>query len=431
MTVLLTDPEDVALLERLASDSYAANGVPGEALAADRAAGAALAADALAGVLVPGGLRTSPLGPGWSQDLDCHVGALPDHRELLEAGWLPLDPVLRRLRRPGEDRWAVTGHGRVLAGVDLHLDPPPPALSAVLDRCRRRGEVRLREVLELRQLSRTGVPLPADEVIEVAADIEHALGCSLLARWRTGTDRPCPAPLPASRAARALRQRLSAVRGACRPRLVVALSGADGAGKSTLATELTAAFERCGLPSGRVWTRPGLAVTPLHGLRQRLKRLLKEEGRSGLQRRAADPEARLRTRTGLLGFAWSLVVTVAFLRDAWRQYLRARGIVVFDRHVVDALVTLELVYGGSDLRLHAFLVRHLLPRAHVALYLAVDPALAVQRKPEDFFTVESLGRQVDGYERHLATMAGVHRLDSGDPPGDLARRALDLVLSDE
>lgn len=431
MTLLVTDEDDVALLGRIALEAYADNGIPNEALAADRVRGAAIAADVLAGVLLPRGLRTSPLGPAWSGDLDCHLRSLPAHSALLDTGWVPLDHVLRRLQRPGEDRWAVTRHGKVLTSADLHLHPPPSPLEAVLDRCRRQGEVRLREVLELRQLHRSGTSLPSDPVIALAADIEHGLGHSLLDPWRTGRAQPCPAKLLAesSRLWLEIRKRLVAIRDATRPRLVVTLSGVDGAGKSSVARELVDALDRCGIPSGHVWTRPGMSVPILSGLRRNLKRRLHEEGSSGMQRRAEDPEAELMTRTGVLGFVWSLVVTVTFLCDAWQQHLRASGVVIYDRHVVDGLVTLDLVYGGSDLRLHRFLIRWLLPPAHFSLYLEVAPEVAAQRKPDDFFTVESLRRQVDEYERHLASMTDVHRLASEQSPEGLARQVLSHILS--
>lgn len=433
MTLLLTDPDDVALLRRFSPESYTENGVPDETLAADRVDGAAVAEDVLSGVLLPRGLRTSPLGPAWSADLDCHVRALPDQRELLDAGWVPLDHLLRRLQRSGEHCWAVTRQGRVLTSVDFHVQPPPRPVKAVLDRCRRRGEVRLREVLELRQLHRGGASLPRDAVVALAADIEHQLGGSVLAAWRTGTARPCPGRLPTRTplAWWAIRKGLVALRDATRPRLVVTLSGVDGAGKSSLARELAAALERCGLPTGHVWTRPGMSVAIFSGLRRCLKRVVREGGSSGMQRRAEDPEAQLVTRTGVLGFAWALIVTVAFLLDAWRQHLRARGVVIHDRHVIDGLVTLDLVYGGPDLRLHSFLIRRMLPRAHVALYLDVTPEVALQRKPDDLFRVESLRRQVDGYEKHLATMAHVHRLVSDQSREGLTREALRHVLREQ
>lgn len=430
MTVLVDDLDDVALIRRLSSEAHAENGIPTESVAADRVQGAAIAADVLASVLLPRGLRTSPLGPAWSSDLDCHVRTLPKYKDLLDAGWIPLDHTLRRLQRPGEHRWAVTRRGRILTSVDLHLETPPAPLRAVLDRCRRQGAVRLREVLELRELHRSGTQLPADVVVALAADIEHGLGFSLLETWRTGSYQPCPAELPrgSPRAWLEIRKRLVAWRDASRPKLVVSLSGIDGAGKSTLARELAAALERCGIPNSLVWTRPGMSVAVFSTFRHYIKRRLNEEGGSGMRRRAEDPGAQLITRTGALGFMWSLVVAVAYLCCVWRQHLRSRGVVIYDRHVVDGLVTLALIYGGSDLRLQKLLVRYLLPTAHVSVFLDVTPEAAVQRKPDDFFSVESLRCQMDEYERLLAGMTDIHRLASEQSPEVLARQVLNHIL---
>jgi hypothetical protein len=65
--------EDVELLGRIPRSLRAVNGVPEPDSAVARGHATVLASDALADLLLPGGVRTSPLGPRWSRDIDLHL----------------------------------------------------------------------------------------------------------------------------------------------------------------------------------------------------------------------------------------------------------------------------------------------------------------------------------------------------------------------
>ncbi len=73
---MLIGGEDARLLDRVPRLLRAVNGIPEPEQAAARERAAALASDALADLLLPGGVRTSPLGPVWSRDIDsiCWLG---------------------------------------------------------------------------------------------------------------------------------------------------------------------------------------------------------------------------------------------------------------------------------------------------------------------------------------------------------------------
>jgi hypothetical protein len=422
----LVPEEDLRLLEALPSDRWATNGVPAIEEVIAREEAAAAVRTVLGDLLQPDGLRPSPLGPGWSTDVDSHVTVLPHADRLLAAGWLPLDGLLRRLRRPGQHRWAIVSDDRILSGLDLDLDRPPDPVQAVLDRCRRRGEVRAREVLELRVLHRRGAALPAgDPVVALAADLEAGLGGSELRRWWTGAARPCPSPIEVAGRAR-WRRRLGRLRDRLRPRLVVSVSGVDGAGKSTAAAHLVDALRRAGVPATRIWARPGMEMRGFERLRRRIKRRLGESGASGMSRRAVDPEVELRSRSGVIGWGWSMLVTLAFLLDVRRQHRDARGVVVYDRHLADALVTLELLYGGASLQLQRGLLRWLLPRAQTAFYLDVPAGVAVARGQDDMFSEEAIVRQIAGYRVELA--GTVESLDGREAGSALVAQMLRRLL---
>jgi len=308
--------------------------------------------------------------------------------------------------------------GRVLAGLDLHLGPLPDPVASLVERCRRRGEVRVREVLEARALLGAGYTLPKDEpVINVAARVEAGLGGRALERWRDGPALGAPAPLSGHRFRRLLRN----WRAALRPRLVVALSGVDGSGKSTMSRLVTRNLDAAGVPVSRVWARPGMAIGWLDGLARTAKRLLKQDSAPGMARVAGGtPAGELVSRRGVLGWTWATLVTLSFIVNVRRQQLRGRGVVLYDRHLLDALVTLDFVYEGVDLRMHRALIRRGLPKPFLSVYLDVPTEVAVARKPEDMFGEYAVRRQLESYEARRKEIEGLLRLDGHRPADELA-----------
>ena len=202
---------------------------------------------------------------------------------------------------------------------------------------------------------------------------------------------------------------------------VVSLSGVDGSGKSTLATTLLEEFSDRGLRATRVWSRPGCGLDLIEPLLARGKRAFASDPRTG-SRRMADPQASTpATRRGLAGWSWSLVVTIAYLWHARREHARAAGIVVGDRHLLDALVSLDFYYGRHARTLQARLVRWFLPRADLAYYLDANPALILGRQPESSTGPHAVEQQLERY----GTLLHEHR------PRRLDAEAEVEVLADE
>ncbi|MDP8899840.1 MAG: hypothetical protein M3N33_01570 [Actinomycetota bacterium] len=417
------NPADIALLERLPPALRTANGVPDQTRVVDLERAVAIARHAFVDVLLPDGVKTSPLGPGWSRDVDLHLHALPDEHRLHAMGWLPLEGLMGRLGMGGRGQWAVTERHRVLACADLQVTPPPDPVEAVLARCVRRREVRLREVLELRHLLRAGHALPVGHpALAVAADVEAGLGGEALARWSTGTKRPAPAPL----AGGGVRRRLSPARQLLRPRFVVAVSAVDGAGKSTVCRLVAASLERAGVPATVVWTRPGMRMEWLERPVRIVKRWLGQGARPAVEAIAAGQDvADVASRRGVLGWAWSFVVTSSFVVEVVCRQLCGRGVILYDRHLPDALVTLDFVYGSVPLTAQRWLVRRALPRPTLHFYLDVPPDVAVARKPGDVFGYHAVTSQLDGYRRWLEEESpGVEVLDGSLPPDQVAWQVL-------
>lgn len=426
-------PEEEQLLARLPAGARVANGVPARDVAAARAYAAERVREVLGDVLYPGGLRTSPLGVEWSSDIDAHVHTWPEDARLADAGWLALDPLLARIGSRARGRWAVTDAGTVLGALDLHREPPPDPVEVVLARCRQRGEVRLREVLELRRLVADGMSLPPrDAVVSVAADIEAGLGGDVLEPWATGQPRGAarsvpPVPLTGGAPAR-WRARARRVRRALRPRVVVGFSGVDGSGKSTLQRLVGEQLDRAGVPVATVWARPGMRMAWAQRAAHLAKRVLRQDTQPGVRIVGAGEGERLASRSGMIGWAWTFVVAVSFLVDVWRQHLRACGVLLYDRHLLDALVTLDVFYAGVPLGLHRALVRRLMPRAPHAFYVDVSPEVAAARKPGDTIGASAVRRQLDVYQRLLRDSDAVV-LDGTRPAHELTAQVVNALLA--
>lgn len=411
-------PDTSLLLSRLASDRYDINGVPDADRAQARERAAALVEQLLSDLCWVGALSVSPLGAAWSTDVDVYLAEEIPTPWLEEAGWLPLDGVLERIGSPGRGRWLVMDAEDPLAMAHLHVGVPPEPVSAVLRRARRRGEVRLREVLELLALSGEGHQLPPeDPVVGVALRFaEGANASSLPVVLRSGVG----GELVRARAA------TGRLRRSLRPRLGVAISGVDGAGKSTLSEIVLGDLRRAGIPAERVWTRPGLRIGVLKRVGTAVKRVLGEDPRPTVRRVAqGESPAMLRSRRGLAGWVWSFLVTCSFVIDVRRRQLAGRGILLYDRHLLDALATLRLAYGGVDTRLHEAIVRRMLPDAFASFYLEVPADVARARKRDDVFGAYAVSHQLETYASALAaTGDGVHVLDALRPPRVLASQVL-------
>jgi thymidylate kinase len=98
--------------------------------------------------------------------------------------------------------------------------------------------------------------------------------------------------------------------------------------------------------------------------------------------------------------------------------------VISDRHLLDALVTLEFAYEGVDLRLHRWLVRRLLPKAFLTAYLEVPAEVAAGRKVDDLFGERAVRRQLEGYAARRAEVEDMLVLDGTRSPEELALEIL-------
>jgi thymidylate kinase len=211
-----------------------------------------------------------------------------------------------------------------------------------------------------------------------------------------------------------------------RPRrgVLIALSGMDGAGKSTAAQALSDVLGSRGLQARVEWARLGNAGEPLGRVARPVKRLLRARGTvadpvaaggPGLEHAAGEPR-----RGGVVAWVWILYVALV---AAGSQRRAARGVargdaVVCDRWLADSLVDLRLRYGRR--RAAEWLLRALVPGPDVAILLAIDARASLARKPGD-----QAERVLEQMEHLYAAVASDNRLAVVD-----ALRPLDQVTAD-
>jgi thymidylate kinase len=193
---------------------------------------------------------------------------------------------------------------------------------------------------------------------------------------------------------------------------VIALSGLDGAGKSSQASSLCETLKRLGFDAIVVRTRISWEdwlwrlVPPLkRGLTPLLRglSLLRAIGRAATSSRAPsqdgdavagredeghgeDPVRAIREASPALTDAWTLVITLANAWSQWRlmhrQLLRG-GIVVCDRYTLDSIVELRYSYGEErPFKPQRFTLAKLYPTPARAYFLDVSPATSLARKGE-------------------------------------------------
>jgi thymidylate kinase len=232
---------------------------------------------------------------------------------------------------------------------------------------------------------------------------------------------------------------------------VIALSGLDGAGKSTQALALRDTLERLGYEATIAWTRISwddalwrVALPVKAALGRPLRMLAAARSRLRAGREAAacesgttatplsdDPVKRIREGSALLTHAWTMVIALinaTSQRRLTRSNIRHGGIVICDRYTLDSIVALRFSYGADRrFRAQRRLIAALSPTPRRAYLLDVRPETAYARKGED--GVEWLaGHRALYREEHVEL--GVRLLDGERPPDDLcAEIALDVWQS--
>ena len=226
-----------------------------------------------------------------------------------------------------------------------------------------------------------------------------------------------------------------------RPRrgAVVALSGLDGAGKSTQAEALRAALVKLGFDATVVWAPIGSSKS-LRRFARAVKLLLAsapfgplaDADRARVERRLLSQSAGGASGERWRAVAvpvWSTVITLAnaisFQRAASGARMRGR-IVIYDRYVLDTLVELRFSYAPTGrLPIQEALIRFIAPKPRCAFMLDLEPETANARKSD--WSLAETQLRADLYRLTYAHL-GVRRLDAGRPAEELSTQILREVL---
>lgn len=347
---------------------------------------------------------TSPLGAGWSSDLDVYVSDLGRAIDLAnEADWVDLSAILHHLGYPNECSFAITDHSTILAKADINLGQAASGAERALARARRLNPPDTRSVLEVRRLVEGGLDLKTlgSDLAGRLAAAEAELGGTTLAAFL-----PPGSPPEETTTSSYPRPR--------RPQVRLAISGVDGSGKSTLTGALEESLGRLGIPTTMVWTRPGMGLERLDRLARWIRKLRKEET-TGLRRLAEGASSEtISSRKGPIGWVWLMLVSLAYLADIRRQTRKAEGVVIFDRHLLDALGTIDAIYAGVPSGVPRRIVRWFVPKADFTVWLDIAPDVAAARKPDDLIGADLVAKQATAYRNYARLIPRLYTHDGSD-----------------
>ena len=223
---------------------------------------------------------------------------------------------------------------------------------------------------------------------------------------------------------RGVRTRLTGLPRPRRP-IVVALSGLDGAGKSSHAVWLRDALEALDVPAAVVWTPLGQNATleligrPAKRLLSMLRfgptRRLAERSASGsvFSNPSSGGETPPHSRVTALWATFVAILNVLAQRRALARHALNARVVIYDRHALDSVVRMRFLYGeAGNSRLQRRLIRLAAPRPRVAYYLEVSPETAHARKQD--WTLDQLRVQAELYDEESSAF-GTRRLDAEAP----------------
>jgi thymidylate kinase len=230
------------------------------------------------------------------------------------------------------------------------------------------------------------------------------------------------------------RRRRRSLRGALsrhqRGRLI-ALSGIDGAGKSSQAETVKSMLEQLGYEVTIEWKPLGqnAALDRIaHPVKRRLARVRAltpspDREQCGAARGdEPNPGSVLRQRSALVNAFW--LTFVAFTNAATHvrlavPHLLAGRVVIFDRYVVDSVVRLRFAYGEDrSFSLQKRLIRWLSPAAVYSAFLDTRPETSLARK-DDRWEHGDLEAQARLYREEYAGL-GATRLDGERPRDELS-----------
>jgi thymidylate kinase len=214
---------------------------------------------------------------------------------------------------------------------------------------------------------------------------------------------------------------------------VVAISGLDGAGKSSQAEALIRALDRLGIDAVTEWTRLtrnrslDLIARPVKWVLRRVGSRRRTAEPSIEREAEADPGRALRGRSALVTHIWTGIVAVANAltqRRATAGHLRRGCVVVCDRYTLDSAVHLRWLYGlDRSFGFQTAVVRRLSPTPVCSFFLDVPPEIAFDRKPD--FDLEELKAQASLYQALYPTVGAI-RID-----GELPREEICALIASE
>jgi thymidylate kinase len=201
---------------------------------------------------------------------------------------------------------------------------------------------------------------------------------------------------------------------------IIALSGIDGAGKSSQAESLREALDRLGRHAVIEWS-PAHVIS-LNVVARPIRKLLGYGPQSTLPDRV-NPDLRPSAYPTVVVHTWVTIAAFATALSLWRavwSHLGRGRVVICDRYTLDFATFLAYRHGiKHKLRFQRWLLRTAAPRPMTAYLLDVPPEVALARK-KDQYVLPELRRQAALY-RSFSTEFNVLTLDGEQPVDALCK----------
>lgn len=115
-----------------------------------------------------------------------------------------------------------------------------------------------------------------------------------------------------------------------------------------------------------------------------------------------------------MGWVWLMLVSLAYLSDIRGQTRKAEGVVIFDRHLLDALGTIDAIYAGVPSGVQRRIIRWFVPRADFTVWLDIAPDVAAARKPDDLIGADLVAKQATAYRKYARVIPRLYTHDGSD-----------------
>jgi thymidylate kinase len=211
------------------------------------------------------------------------------------------------------------------------------------------------------------------------------------------------------------------------PRMLVAICGPDGSGKTRHSLALREAFKTCEIVPSYVWSRAG--SLPVTNLILKIVRLVCS-GRPGTAKKPLEPEMRGLPKNPLFLKLWRWLNVLDLVLFGFIKITIPRlwgKVIISDRYIYDSIIDLETTSGTCNFgRVSYGVLRVLTPKPDLVFFLDATPEALTARGIEGPFSAQK--QRYFAYQ-NLTRPNSAHLIDSTGRFNEVSGRISNLTLT--